>query len=333
MNHDLIERYIYAVTKRMPKKLRGDVSAELHTLISDMLEERCGEVVPTEKDIKVVLTELGTPNELSSQYDNDNKKCLIGEPYYHTYKQVLKIVLLCTIFGMSVAGIISQISEPSQAWYVGVFQAVGALFGGLLFAFAFITLLFAFFYHKDIPIDISSDLNELPPVPKQNEVISKTESIIGIIIAIIFSIVFLTVPQIFGMYSSEYGGWIPFFNIQAIKETWYFIILFSLIGVVRDTVKLIDRRYTQRVVITTVISNICSAVLTVFWLLRSGMVNPNLIAAAENIFQKDKFIVDIIANFQNVLLGVIIFALVLDSLETVIKTIKQSGLQLKKELT
>lgn len=65
--NDLIERYIYAVTKRLPQKVQKDISDELRTLIDDMLAERCGELVPEEKDIRVVLTELGTPEEL---YEN-----------------------------------------------------------------------------------------------------------------------------------------------------------------------------------------------------------------------------------------------------------------------
>lgn len=67
MKNDLIERYIYAVTKRLPQKVQKDISDELRTLIDDMLAERCGELVPEEKDIRVVLTELGTPEEL---YEN-----------------------------------------------------------------------------------------------------------------------------------------------------------------------------------------------------------------------------------------------------------------------
>lgn len=65
MEHELIERYLYAVTKQLPAKSRRDIERELRSLIGDMLEERCGEIAPTERDIRVVLTELGTPTELA----------------------------------------------------------------------------------------------------------------------------------------------------------------------------------------------------------------------------------------------------------------------------
>ena len=63
VKNDLIDRYIYAVTKHMKSAMKKDVAAELETIIQDMLEERCEDVTPTERDIKVVLTELGTPND------------------------------------------------------------------------------------------------------------------------------------------------------------------------------------------------------------------------------------------------------------------------------
>ena len=58
VKNDLIDRYIYAVTKHMKSAMKKDVAAELETIIQDMLEERCEDVIPTERDIKVVLTEL-----------------------------------------------------------------------------------------------------------------------------------------------------------------------------------------------------------------------------------------------------------------------------------
>ena len=78
MNNDLIERYIYAVTKRMPENTKNDVSDELRGLIDDMLCERCGDVIPGDKDVRIVLTELGTPQELYEKYNNSicSKNCV-----------------------------------------------------------------------------------------------------------------------------------------------------------------------------------------------------------------------------------------------------------------
>ena len=52
---ELKERYVYAVSRLLPHKIREDISAELDTLIEDMLEERCQDRPAEEKDLRVVL--------------------------------------------------------------------------------------------------------------------------------------------------------------------------------------------------------------------------------------------------------------------------------------
>lgn len=174
MKNDLIERYIYAVTRRLPKKKQEDISQELRGLIDDMLLERCGERTAEEKDVRIVLTELGSPQDLFDKYDEDSGKCLIGQPYYSTYKYVMKIVLLAVAAGMTIASIILAVVGPMGAW-----KAVGTwlanVYNGLLSAFAIVTVLFAFFYQKNVPLGQPFNFDDLPPVPKKKETISKTE--------------------------------------------------------------------------------------------------------------------------------------------------------------
>ena len=45
VKNDLIERYVYAVTKYMKADLKKDVSAELETIIQDMLEEKFKQIM------------------------------------------------------------------------------------------------------------------------------------------------------------------------------------------------------------------------------------------------------------------------------------------------
>ena len=93
MHQDLIERYIYAVIKTLPTRMREDVERELHSLISDMLEERCQDMPSTEHDVLVVLTELGRPAELAAKYRPERASYLIGPGYYAAYKFLLGLVL------------------------------------------------------------------------------------------------------------------------------------------------------------------------------------------------------------------------------------------------
>lgn len=322
--NDLIERYIYAVTKHMKSAVKKDVAAELSSIIQDMLDERCGDVLPTEHDVKVVLTELGTPFELSQKYDTDEQKCLIGPPYYQTYRYVLKIVLICVAGGMLLAQIMAAVTS-NEIWYVAVANTVAGIAGGLLTAFAFVTLLFAVFYKKGIKMDILSDsIDNLPAVPEKKNKISKADAIIGIAFSIIFMIIFIVCPQIVCMVWIKDGVGIyqPIFNVDYIRQSWYFILLFGIMGITRDSVKLLDGCYTKRLMIVTVVTNLVSAVFSVVWLLNEKIIDPSFRESLTAIFQlKEEAVPRVLYEFPKIFLAVIIFALALNTIETVVRTV------------
>lgn len=288
MKSDLIERYIYAVTRRLPGKTRKDVAKELQTLIADMLEERCGELTPAEKDIRVVLTELGTPVELYEKYDNDSHQSLIGQPYYFTYKYVLKLVLICVALGMTLACLLSYWADGKELlWWEAVFKWLGMLWTSLLSAFGIVTGLFAFFERREISIDgMGTGLDNLPPVPVKKERISKAESVLGIVLSIVFVTVFLACPQIFMAVGTQgdVTTTVPLFNTEVIRSTWYLIVLFGILGISGEIVKLLDGKYTKRVAVTTVITDLLSAVLSFVWLCRPNILNPQFADAVKGMF-------------------------------------------------
>ena len=323
MNNDLIERYLYAVTKRMPRKQREDVSQELRGLIDDMLTERCGEVSPTEKDIRVVLTELGTPQELYAQYDEDADKCLIGQPYYSTYKFVMKIVLAAVTIGILISSVILQIMEPK-----GIFEAIGTgismVYNSLLSAFAIVTLLFAFFYRKGVKLTESFNFDDLPPVPKKKQEVSKVDSIIGIGFDVVFLAIFLAAPQLLGMYTGVGGEIIPIFNVTAIRSSWYIILLFGILGIVREMVKLMEGRYNRKVLIATIASDLLSAIFAIWWLTDANMFNPEFTSSIlAQVGNDGAVVIGLFENFPRFFLGVMIFALGLDMGNAIIKAVKE----------
>lgn len=323
MNHDLIERYIYAATKRLSRKQRDDVAKELRGLIDDMLTERCGQVTPTEKDVRVVLTELGTPQELSAQYDEDAKKCLIGQPYYSTYKFVLKIVLIAAAAGITMSNIIMQMIEP-QEWFGAITSWIAMAYNCLLAAFTIVTLLFAFFYHKGIRVTESFNFDNLPPVPKRTQEISKWECIAGIVFCVIFVVVFLVVPQVLGFSIDRNGLKIPMFDVSALRGTWYIILAFAVCGITREAVQLMEARYNKRVMTVTLVTNAVSAVLSIWWLTGFELIHPDFIANVATLFEgENTFVISLFSNFQVFFLIVMLFALILDSAEITVKTLRK----------
>ena len=108
--NDLRERYIYAATRGLPRASRADIEQELRTLIDDLLEERCAGREPTEKDLRVVLTDLGTPAEIREKYNPRPARGLIGPDYYPQYKWALAVVLGALAFGVVLAQVLEVLT-------------------------------------------------------------------------------------------------------------------------------------------------------------------------------------------------------------------------------
>lgn len=321
MNNDLIERYIYAVTRRMNRKQRDDVAQELRSLVDDMLTERCGSRTPEEKDVRIILTELGTPQELCSQYNEDADKCLIGQPYYTTYKYVMKIVLISVTIGMVFANVVLQMIEPKE-WLVMLGTGLSMLYNSYLSSFSIVTLLFAFFCHKGVRITEPFNFDDLPPVPKRSQEISKWESIAGIVFSVIFVVLFVFTPEVFTV--GHNGTFISLFDTEAVRETWFIVVAFAACGICREVVQLLEGRYNQKVLTATLVTNAISAVLSIWWLVGFELLNQTFLANMNTIFAGENDIVHLMfGNFDLFFLGVMLFALVVDSIDVTVKTLRK----------
>lgn len=319
--NDLMERYIYAVTKRMDRKQREDVSLELRGLIEDMLAERCGGRQPEEKDVRVVLTELGTPQELYSQYSDDADKCLIGQPYYSTYLFVMKIVLAAVAGGITLSNVILQMLEP-KSWWAMAGTWLSMLYNSFLAAFAIVTLLFAFFYRKGIRLTEPFNFDDLPPVPKHSKEISKWESIAGIGFCAVFVVLFVFTPEVFCVIHD--GKMVSLFDIGVIRDTWFIVAAFAACGIAREAVQLTEGRYNSKVMASALITNAISAVLAAWWLIGFEVLNPDFLANMETIFAgEDAIVYQMFANFDLFFLGCMLFALVLDSIDVTVRTLRK----------
>lgn len=321
MNNDLVERYLYAATKRMNRKQREDVAQELRGLIDDMLTERCGGLTPTEKDIRIVLTELGSPQELYEKYDEDAGKCLIGQPYYSTYKFVMKSVLAAVAVGMTISSLILQALEP-EPWYAMAGNWLSMLYDGCLSTFAIVTLLFAFFCHKGIQLTEPFNFDDLPPVPKRTQEISKWDSIAGIVFCAIFVVLFVFTPEVFCVVRE--GVMISLFDVETVRQTWFIVIAFAACGIIREVVQLMEGRYNKKVMYTALATNVVSAILSIWWLTGFELMNQTFLANMKEIFAgEDNIVFTIFGNFDLFFLGVLLFALVLDSIDVTVKTLRK----------
>jgi hypothetical protein len=251
-----------------------------------MLDERCGDILPSDKDVRVVLTELGTPDELAAKYSGEDKQLLISGIYFIKYKRLLKIVLPIVAAAVALGMIIAVISDAPMHPVIFILrlfgQTLGGIFTGVCQAFAIITVIFAVL--ERTKADIGNDyLSNLPLVPKRDERIKPYESTIGMLWTIVAAVVFLGFPQVIGVWRQS-EGWLPIISVEVLRGFWYLIIFWVVLGLVRESVKLIEGRHTKRLAAITIITNIMTigAIAVIF--LNRNILNPDFIQFANDIF-------------------------------------------------
>lgn len=291
--NELIERYLYDVTRRLPEKQRADIENELRTLIEDMLAEYEGNGKAENENIRTVLEELGDPANLALKY-RDGADHLIGGKYYPMYCQVLKIVLICVAVGMGISAIVSffvtagsngadtvnAVVETVEKGFINVASIPGAL----LQAFAWVTLVFFLMERNQVKLDGTDavwSIGNLPPVPSKKAVISRGDSIVGIIFGVLFMVLFICAPEFAGAWvkSVTTGDMVAIsvFNLSIWNRILPLLIISFALGIIDEVVKLIVGCYNLTVMYVSIFCNIVSLIVTVYLFKAYELFNPNFV--------------------------------------------------------
>ncbi len=329
-NNELISRYVYAVTRLLPKKSREEVGKEIEGNIYEMLEARCGEITPTEQDIRVVLAELGTPAQLAQKYDTDSVGHLIGGEYYFKYKIVLKIVLIAAVIGSALAFVMGMIFDRDQSVFEYVTEWLfSAAPGMIMSAFAVITFVFAILERRKVNID--DKLDNLPSIPEKQEKIKTADCIVDICFAIFFTVLILlfgdVVPIIANI--SEEGmdiKSIPLFNVEAAQAAWIPLILWTVMTVTRNIIRIVEGRRNMTVFVTGLVTSVVSVICAFIFLLRSDVFNTEgLRLAAAMTGDAQEVITKLFDNIGIVLFASITFGHIVDNIVSFVHALKSKN--------
>ncbi len=303
---DYMNRYIYQVTRRLPKDQQDEVHLELEELISDMYAEY--------GSMEAVLMELGDPSEFANQY-RGGTKYLIGPEYFDTYLWFVKVVLICAGISIFLTSMLSAFREVSaEANRSGVSLVVRAITLGMadgitdvivsgVTAFGFITIIFALMEHRKIQIDMKKaekwsvhDLPEgnktqsfrwapkfLDPVPDKRAVISRSDSIISIVFIVIFCVLLIVTPDLFGAYFRENDivTVIPILNVEQWGMILPVCVLSLMIGLADEVLRLVVGVYCRTVMISNILCGAVQIVLSAVVLKVLPFWNPNFITEIE----------------------------------------------------
>ncbi len=290
----LIERYVLAVTERLPEDIRYDVAEELRSNIEDMLPEN-----PTESDIREVLEKMGNPKKLAQEY-NPTKRYLIGPSLYDSYLSVLKTVVgiaVAVIFCLSVFDwAVKGVDNIGQAdFWANMFADLlaTAITGGLQAAF-WVTLVFAVIERSgvsegELPFARKKwSLDDLPTAPiSQKAKISRAETIFSMFCTILFTALLYFKPQLIAIYLSKDGTTevIPLFINERLHYYIAAIILLAIVQLCVVIWKFVQRRWTVPLAIANAFQNAAMVLLVILMFNDRGLFNPAFFAKLSEIFK------------------------------------------------
>lgn len=303
---ELIDRYIYQVVRRLPRDQRGEVSLELQELIGDMLEAG--------GSAEDVLSKLGDPAKFAEKYQ-DRSHCLIGPEYYDNYVWLLRIVLTCvtaTVFVVSVIqgirdGIVLADGETAGAAIMAAGTGIANGFTGIfiagLSAFGGVTLAFAVMERRKIRFEMKKEKNwtvsdlgdnftgkqkvwtpgNLSPIPHKKAMISRGDSIVGIVFIMIFGVLLIFAPQFFGAVfpDGEVLRTIPVFNLDQWDIILPLFILSLVIGLADEVLRLVVGHYCRLVMISSIATGALQMILLFLLLKAFPLWNPGFATELE----------------------------------------------------
>ena len=268
----LIERYILAVTEKLPEDMRYDVAEELRSNIGDMLPENAAE-----GEIREVLERLGNPAKLAQEY-NPTKRYLIGPALYDSYFSVLKTVISIVVAVVLCITILDWVFKGSiglnqvELWKRLFTDSIEAAVSGGLQAALWVTVVFAIMERSGVgenqlPFAKKKwSLDELPTAPiSKKAVISRAETIVAMFFTILFAALVYLKPQLIAVYINDPAKTeaIPLFNIDRLHIYIPAVLLLALVQLCVAVWKFVQRRWTVPLAAAETAQSIAGSLLVI----------------------------------------------------------------------
>ena len=330
---EMIDRYVYAVTKRLPVEQRADIEKELRGLIEDMLSEEMATGLKEDAAVESILRKMGYPALLAARY-RGTPQHLIGPGLYYLYELVLKIVLLATGGGLLIAMIVSFLTNGSTHPLQTILETVGSLFTGLIGAFGWVTLIFAAIErYSPEKIDVSKteafDPRDLPQIPLKQDRIHPSDPIASMVFILIAMVVANYVPRFVCLYwtGMSAADRVPLFNEAVYRMYLPFILVILAIGLVREIAKLVAGRWTIPLSIFHLLVGIPGLVLTIIMFRNPSLFNSEFFTKAFALSHStDPMVMGLTLPvfIGRVVIGVTIFGFIVESITTIVRIIRKT---------
>ncbi|MDQ0429244.1 putative membrane protein [Planomicrobium stackebrandtii] len=297
----LIELYVKEVMRRLPEKKRGEVEAELRSMIGARLPKDY-----SEQDVKNILSELGHPAVLASSYA-ERPLYLIGPRYYDLYLQLLKLILPIAIAVATI--IILIVTIVSGAGEEPVFTIIGDLVGGIISgiintviqAVFWLTLVLAIVERAEHsksqrPLalnfeewtpDSLREFSDRPHISKDKK-IPRSQIFGSLIWTAIWTTVYFNADKLLGIYQEGQQGGLefttPIFNQEVLVSYWPLIILVVVLEITLAAYQWRAVQWTNKLALFNTFVQLTSVLIFVLVFTNSNLINQAFRQGVENVF-------------------------------------------------
>jgi hypothetical protein len=185
---DLIERYVAAVRRHLPKSANPDIVSELADNLRSQAEEREAQLgrALNEDEQSALLRPHGHPWLMASRYMPQQH--LIGPALYPYYRQALAIVVFWVVLPIILVGgtVTALYSDQPGQW---VSNMIRSAWNGGIYAVGMVTIVFAVLEHERVKFTALENWNPMRlPRPSLGRDIPRSETVIGLVFQLAFLI-------------------------------------------------------------------------------------------------------------------------------------------------
>ncbi|MFS0780239.1 hypothetical protein [Bacillus sp. 1P06AnD] len=292
-----IDSYIHEVTRRLPEKMRDDISLELQSTIEDMLPDHYNE-----DDIKNCLEKLGNPALLASRY-LDRPMHLIGPRYFDLYVTLLKTIL-------PIAAIISFIALTADhlTEYIGDKSAMDvalSIIGEGIYkmievgmtVFFWLTIAFAIMERVDTNKDGQpyttrfskwqpDDLKSITHIPKK-KAIPRIEVYGSLFWTAIWGTIYFYADHLIGIYEGgrdklEFVA--PAFNQEVLLHYWPMVLIMIVAEITLALYKLAVKQWTNKLALFNTGVQIIATIFFMVMIMDPAIFNTDFLSYLADLF-------------------------------------------------
>jgi hypothetical protein len=209
-NTDFIERYVSAVGRQLPRRMRADVEGELRSSLQDMLEDR-GRALdrsPDEELAVEILREMDPPGKMAARYTGSSY--LIGPRLYPPFLQAtwILVVILSVMYIIGLVMSLSEIGSGDVLTVIGetIRSLIPSIFGTIGLLVVIFALLDRVVMKTDKPEEKGWDPRKLPVV-RAPKMVRTTGAVVQIVFSVAFIVVINFYPRLIGISYYTEGGW------------------------------------------------------------------------------------------------------------------------------